>query len=71
MARAWAAFGRMMQSGPAPVEAAAALRRALLRQRSGTVRMGRFFQAVLAPFLARFGSLGLRRRIQAGYFDVS
>ncbi len=71
MARAWAAFGRMMQSGPAPVEAAAALRRALLRQRSGTVRMGRFFQAVLAPLLARFGSLALRRRIQAGYFDVS
>ena len=52
-------------------QAAVALRRALLRQRSGTVRIGRFFQAVLAPFLARFGSLGLRRRIQAGYFDVS
>ncbi len=71
MARAWAAFERMMKSGPAPAHAAAALRRALLRQRSGTVRIGRFFQAVLAPFLARFGSLGLRRRIQAGYFDVS
>ena len=71
MARAWAAFERMMKSGPAPAQAAVALRRALLRQRSGTVRIGRFFQAVLAPFLARFGSLGLRRRIQAGYFDVS
>jgi len=71
MARAWAAFERMMKSGPAPAHAADALRRALLRPRSATVRTGRLFQAVVAPFLARFGSLGLRRRIQAGYFDVS
>ncbi len=71
MNRAWAAFERMMKSGPEPAHAAAALRRALLRNRSGTVRTGRFFQAVLAPLLARFGSLSLRRRIQARYFDVS
>jgi len=69
--RAWAAFGRMMRSGPAPAQAAAALRRALLRHRSGTVRIGRTFQAVVAPLLARLGSLRLRRRIQAGYFDVA
>jgi short-subunit dehydrogenase len=71
MTRAWAAFEKMMASGPPPVHAAAALRRALLRNRSGTVRTGRFFQAVLAPLLARLGSLPLRRRIQARYFDVS
>jgi short-subunit dehydrogenase len=71
MGRAWAAFEKMMQSGPAPAHAAAALRRALLRNRSGTVRIGRFFQAVLAPLLARFGSLALKRRLQARYFDVS
>ncbi len=71
MNRGWAAFERMMKSGPEPAHAAAALRRALLRNRSGTVRTGRFFQAVLAPLLARFGSLSLRRRIQARYFDVS
>jgi short-subunit dehydrogenase len=71
MQRAWTAFGKMMRGGPAPDHAAAALRRALLRQRSGTVRTGRFFQAVIAPLLARLGSLPLRRRIQAGYFDVS
>lgn len=70
-ARAWAAFARMMRSGPEPAHAAVAVRRALLRRRSGTVRTGRFFQAVLAPLLARFGSLPLRRRIQAGYFDVT
>jgi hypothetical protein len=42
----------------------------LLRRRSGTVRTGRFFQAVVAPFLSRFGSLDLKRSIQARYFDV-
>lgn len=70
MTKAWRAFEKMMSTGPEPAHAAAALRRALLRNRSGTVRTGRFFQAVAAPLLARFGSLPLRRRIQAGYFDV-
>ena len=68
--RAWAAFKKMMESGPAPAHAAAALRRALLKNRIGTVRTGRFFQAVLAPLLARFGSRALVRRIHAKYFDV-
>ena len=71
MARAWTAFAAMMESGPAPAHAAAALRRALLRHRSGTVRTGRFFQAVVAPFISRFGSLALKRRIQASYFNVT
>lgn len=70
LARAWAAFVRMMQSGPAPVQAAGALRRALRRGRSGTVRTGRFFQAVLGPLLARFGSLALRRKVQEKYFGL-
>jgi short-subunit dehydrogenase len=71
MARAWAAFAAMMQTGPLPAHAAAALRRALLRQRSGTVRTGRFFQAVLGPLAARLGSLPLKRRLQARYFDLA
>jgi short-subunit dehydrogenase len=71
LTRAWAAFEAMMRTGPAPTHAAASLRRALLKNRSGTVRTGRFFQAVIAPFLARFGSLALKRRIQASYYDVS
>lgn len=69
--RAWAAFERMMASGPPPAHAAEALRRALLRGRSDTVRTGRLFQATIAPFLARFGSLRLKRRIQDRYFDFS
>jgi len=70
MARVWDAFVQMMQTGPLPAQAAADLKRALLRGRSGTVRTGRFFQAVLGPFLARFGSLGLKRRIQEKYFGL-
>jgi short-subunit dehydrogenase len=70
MSQAWTAFEAMMRSGPPPAGAALALRRALLKHRSGTVRSGRFFQAVAAPFLSRFGSLDLKRRIQARYFDV-
>ncbi|HVZ65760.1 MAG TPA: SDR family NAD(P)-dependent oxidoreductase [Lacunisphaera sp.] len=70
MGRAWRAFTAMMQSGPAPALAAADLQRALLRGRSGTVRSGRFFQAVLGPFLARFGSLSLRRKVQEKYFGL-
>ena len=69
--RAWAAFEVMMKTGPAPEHAAAALRRALLRNRSGTVRTGRLFQATIAPFIARLGSLDLKRQIQARYFNVS
>jgi len=70
MARVWAQFVAMMQSGPAPAAAADDLRRALLRGRSATVRSGRFFQALLGPFLARFGSLALRRRVQEKYFGL-
>jgi short-subunit dehydrogenase len=68
--RAWAAFEAMMRSGPHPDHAAAALRRALLRNRSATVRTGRFFQAVAGPLLARFAPLALSRRIQARYFGL-
>lgn len=70
MARARTAFEQMMGSGPAPAHAAAALRAALRRGRSGTIRTGRFFQAVLAPLLARLGSLALKRRIQERYFGL-
>jgi short-subunit dehydrogenase len=70
MARVWTSFTAMMQTGPAPAEAAADLKAALLRGRSCTVRTGRFFQAVLGPLLARFGSLDLQRRIQEKYFGL-
>jgi short-subunit dehydrogenase len=67
--RAWDAFVRMMRSGPPPAHAAAALRRALRRGRSGTVRTGRFFQAVAGPFLARFGPSSWIRAFLMRYFE--
>lgn len=70
LARAWEGFTAMMQSGPAPARAAADLKQALRRGRSDTIRSGRFFQARLGPFLARFGSLRLRRRVQEKYFGL-
>ncbi len=70
MARAWAGFDAMMESGPAPALAARDLRHALRRGRSGTVRSGRFFQAVIGPLLARFSSLALKRRIQEKYYRL-
>jgi hypothetical protein len=68
--KVWAAFGRLMASGPGPEHAAAALRRALTRRRSGTVRIGRFFQAVAGPLLTRLIPLSLRRAVLARYFDL-
>lgn len=68
--RAWAAFSRMMSTAPAPDHAAAALRRALRRGRSGTVRTGRLFQAVLGPLLARFGTQHTRRAFLRRYFGL-
>jgi len=68
--KAWTAFSAMMQSGPPPAGAAADLQRALLRGRSGTVRSGHLFQAVIAPFISRFASLALKRRIQEKYFGL-
>lgn len=70
MERVWAQFVRLMEEGAPPQSVAAALRRALVRGRSATVRAGPYFQAVVAPFLARFGPLALRRRIQARYFRL-
>lgn len=69
-ARVWAAFASLMRSGPPPEQAATDLRRALLRGRSGTLRTGRFFQAVAGPLLARLAPLTLRRRLQAWYFGL-
>ena len=68
--RVWRAFSRLMQQGPMPEHAAAKLCRTLRRNRSGTVRTGRLFQALFAPFLTRFGSLALRRRVIRSYFDL-
>ncbi len=53
LSTAWNAIEKMLNNGP-PVEMAVwKLRKTLQRPRSGTVRTGRIFQAVLAPFASR------------------
>ena len=70
MARTWETFVKMMRASPPPTHAAERLRHALQRGRNATVRSGMFFQAIAGPFLARFASLALRRRIQEKYFGL-
>lgn len=70
MQRAWDRFVRMMRSCPPPAHAAKRLHRALLRGDSHTVRSGDVFQAVIAPFLARFVPLSWRRWVQEKYFGL-
>jgi short-subunit dehydrogenase len=69
--RAWSALEANLSTAPAPGRAAADLRRALRRGRSGTVCSGTFFQARLAPLLARLAPLALRRAILARYLGSS
>jgi uncharacterized protein len=68
--KAWNALEATFSSAPAPEAAAADLRRALLRQRSGVVRSGSFFQATVAPFLARVAPRAWVRRATAKYFGL-
>lgn len=70
LTRAWAGIEKNLNAAPSPTFAAAGLRKALLRRRSGTVRCGSFFQAHLAPFLARFAPADLRRAVMARYFGT-
>jgi short-subunit dehydrogenase len=50
----WNRLEKNLQGGPSPESAAIALKRALGARRSQTVYTGGFFQAKLAPLLARF-----------------
>ncbi len=68
LARAWQILEANLEAAPPPVRAAADLRRALLRRRSGVVRSGSFFQARLSPFLARLAPASYVRAAVARYF---
>ncbi len=68
--KAWHALERNLQAAPPPSRAADDLRRVLLRGRSGRVRSGGFFQAQLAPLLARFVPASVARAAAARYFDL-
>jgi short-subunit dehydrogenase len=65
---AWNALEKSMAGAPLPARAAADLRSALRRDRSGVVRSGSFFQATLAPALARLAPQAWLRGAMARYF---
>jgi short-subunit dehydrogenase len=69
-AKAWRILEDNLRSAPSPARAAADLRRALLRSRSGTIRSGAFFQARFASFFAPFLPAKLRRALAAKYFGL-
>jgi len=69
-AKAWRVLEDNLRSAPPPSRAAADLRRALLRSRSGTVRSGAFFQARFASFFAPLLPSGWRRSLAARYFGL-
>jgi len=67
-ARVWSRLEANLASSPPPAGAAADLRRALWRRRSGVVRSGSFFQARLGPLAARVLPASWLRAILARYF---
>lgn len=71
LARAWQALESNLAAAPVPGKAAADLRRALMRGKSGVVYSGSFFQAKLAPLFARLAPASLRRAVAARYFGAA
>jgi short-subunit dehydrogenase len=69
-AAAWRALEAHREAAPPPHKAARDLRRALMRNRSGTVRSGSFFQARFAPIFAALIPASARRFIAARYFGL-
>ena len=68
--RVWTILEKNIDSAPAVSRAARDLRAALAKERSGVVRSGGFFQARLAPFLARFGSVRTCHYFIGRYFGI-
>jgi NAD(P)-dependent dehydrogenase (short-subunit alcohol dehydrogenase family) len=68
IARVWSRLDELMQRAPAPARAAADLRAALLRGRSGRVRSGSFFQAKVAPWGNRLLPGAMMRLLRSLYF---
>ncbi len=69
--RAWEALEKNLAAAPAPERAAADLRRALWRGKSGTVYTGNFFQTRLSLWFARWAPARLRRAVAARYFGAA
>jgi hypothetical protein len=69
-AAVWQTIDAILNSAPSPARAAADLRRALLRGKSGIVRSGTWFEAGVAPLFARLVPAGWQRAASARYFGL-
>ena len=69
--RAWAVLEANLRTAPPPARAAADLRRALRRHRSGTVRSGSFFPGAARAAAGAPGSAAPAARVPARYFGCS
>jgi len=67
---AWQRVARRMARGPSPDRLAARVIEALEADAWGTLRLGRPFQAVAAPFLARFAPEWLKHAAIAAYYKL-
>jgi len=67
---AWQRIARRMARGPSPERLAARVIEALEADAWGTLRLGRPFQAIVAPFLARFASESLKHAAIAAYYKL-
>jgi short-subunit dehydrogenase len=70
LTRAWQTLEANLAAAPNPKRAAADLRKAILRGKSGTVYSGSFFQVKLAPLFARLAPSRMRRAVSALYFGA-
>jgi len=68
---AWKALESHLQNAPSPERAAADLHRALRHGRSGVVTSGGFFQAKVAPCLARLACWPMKRDCMRRYYGLS
>lgn len=66
----WEAMCRHVREGPAPELVGRRLVTCLEQDRVGVVRIGGFFQAVLAPLFARLVSRGLSRAANRSYYNL-
>lgn len=69
--KVWSRLDGVFRRSPPPERAAADLRRALIKGRSGTVRTGSFFQTRLAPVLSRLAPQSWLRAGMARYFGAA
>lgn len=69
--RVWKAMLAHVDSGPPPEFVAAKLVKCLARREEGLVRVGGFFQAIVAPLFRRLASRSLSLGVNRSYYNVS